>query len=326
MAATPHDTLVQYVLGDPAHAAPFLRAVLPPEMARRFDWSSLHPEDAKFVNEVFRPRQGDLLFTAAIDGRRAFIYVHLEHQSTVDRVMAARMHIYAGRIWEVFLRREPTAAVLPAIVPVVLFHGPERWIAPTDVVDLLDLDGPTAAALAPCLPRSPFLLLDLDDFQDDALRKLSLTSLVRLALVLLRDSRSLEWPELRARLSTWADAFLEVSAAPGGLAAAAALMRYILLTSPATEQELQDFALELGPAASEAVMTAGERIRLEGEKRGLVKGRREAKAEVVLRQLTHRFGPLPASAAARVSAASLEELDRLVDRVLTAQSLEEALT
>jgi hypothetical protein len=161
------------------------------------------------------------------------------------------------------------------------------------------------------------------------LRKLSLTSLVRLALVLLRDSRSLEWPELRARLSTWADAFLEVSAAPGGLAAAAALMRYILLTSPATEQELHDLALELGPAASEAVMTSGERIRLEGElrgeKRGRVKGRREAKAEVVLRQLTHRFGPLPAPAAVRVSAATLDELDRLVDRVLTAQSLEDAL-
>jgi hypothetical protein len=51
----------------------------------------------------------------------------------------------------------------------------------------------------------------------------------------------------------------------------------------------------------------------------------EAKVEVVLRLLTHRFGPLSATAAARVSAASLEELDRLVDRVLTAQSLEDAL-
>jgi hypothetical protein len=173
--------------------------------------------------------------------------------------------------------------------------------------------------------------------QDEALRRLALTALVRLALVLLRDTRRLGWAELRGRLAGWSDAFMEVLRAPGGVAAASALMRYILSTSPASQDEVRDFALELGPAAEEAVMTAGEQLiqegmargiakgRVEGEVMGIAKGKVEGKAESVLRILERRFGPLSDDVVARVWGASLEELDQLIDRGLTADTLEGAL-
>ncbi len=54
---------------------------------------------------------------------------------------------------------------------------------------------------------------------------------------------------------------------------------------------------------------------------GLTAGR----AELVLRQLTSRFGALPVSAQARIHEASIEELDRIGDRLLTAATLADAL-
>lgn len=54
-------------------------------------------------------------------------------------------------------------------------------------------------------------------------------------------------------------------------------------------------------------------------------GRVEGEANVLVRQLTRRFGPLPESTEAAIRAASLEQLELWTDRVLGAVSLDEVL-
>ena len=51
----------------------------------------------------------------------------------------------------------------------------------------------------------------------------------------------------------------------------------------------------------------------------------QGKAEIVLRQLTLRFGQLDDAAKARIAGASRAELDAVAERLLTAQTLQEAL-
>lgn len=63
----------------------------------------------------------------------------------------------------------------------------------------------------------------------------------------------------------------------------------------------------------------------QGLTEGEAKGRAEGRAELVLRQLTLRFGTLPETVQARVRSARIEELDRIGERLLTAGSLDEAL-
>ncbi len=58
---------------------------------------------------------------------------------------------------------------------------------------------------------------------------------------------------------------------------------------------------------------------------GKAEGRTERKAELVLRQLARRFGPLTAAIEARVRAASAEQIDVIADRVLEAERLEDVL-
>lgn len=59
----------------------------------------------------------------------------------------------------------------------------------------------------------------------------------------------------------------------------------------------------------------------EGEAKGEVKGR----ASVVARQLALRFGPLTREVETRIAEASIAELDGIAERLLTAQTLHEAL-
>jgi hypothetical protein len=56
---------------------------------------------------------------------------------------------------------------------------------------------------------------------------------------------------------------------------------------------------------------------------GRLEGKAEGRADLIVRQLTMRFGPLGDEARARISAASIEELDAIGERLLTAQSVQE---
>jgi flagellar biosynthesis/type III secretory pathway protein FliH len=68
-----------------------------------------------------------------------------------------------------------------------------------------------------------------------------------------------------------------------------------------------------------------EEGREEGIEQGLAKGRSVGRADLLARLLAHRFGSLPDVARERLAAASIDELDAIGERVLTAQSLPEAL-
>jgi hypothetical protein len=65
--------------------------------------------------------------------------------------------------------------------------------------------------------------------------------------------------------------------------------------------------------------------RSEFARRYVAEGEARGEAKVLLKQLTLKFGPLPQGVAERVQAASIEELDRWAERVLTADRLEQVI-
>ena len=115
-----------------------------PGLTARLDLTRLAPVAASFVDEALRWRHSDLLFTAPLDGRDAYVYLLAEHQSSDDPLMAFRMLRYVTRIWDQHLREHPNARQLPAVIPLVVYHGPAPWASPVQVLDLIDLS-PSAA-------------------------------------------------------------------------------------------------------------------------------------------------------------------------------------
>jgi hypothetical protein len=70
-----------------------------------------------------------------------------------------------------------------------------------------------------------------------------------------------------------------------------------------------------GPEHEEAMLSAYDQL----IERGIEKGQRAA----LLRQLGRRFGALPEPLAARVAAASVADLERWLDRIIDAASLDD---
>lgn len=65
--------------------------------------------------------------------------------------------------------------------------------------------------------------------------------------------------------------------------------------------------------------------RAEGKAEGRAEGKAEGKAELLLKLLQLKFGAVPETVRERVGAASADELDRFAERVLVAETLEDAL-
>jgi hypothetical protein len=334
--AQPHDALVKTLIGPPEHAAGLFRAVLPPAFVERLDLERLERLPGSFVANDLRQHHTDLLYSAPFaDGREALLHLVFEHQSAPDRLMPWRMLRYVVRVLERWQDAHPDAPKLPAVLPVVLYHGAERWPGPTEFTELVDLDAAELAEVRHHVVGLRFLLVDLSRYSDERLwaavfgRTVDATA--QLALLALQSvPRNADLVQLvRRRL---APLLREVLGAPTGFRALEAFLRYTLAVSsgvdwPAFERAL---VVEVGPRAEEVVVATVRQMMDESYSKGLDEGRdagrAERGAELLLKQIRLRFGPIPTEAEARVRSASPDDHDRWAERVLTAATLADLLT
>jgi hypothetical protein len=231
--------------------------------------------------------------------------------------MALRMLRYELKIWDAWLKENPHAKRIPAILPVVLHHSPQGWTAAVAFEALLDVDDELLAVTAPYVPRFQLILDDISAASDDELRGRAVTALGRLVLLCLRYSRTPE--ELVQRLSGWADLVREVRRAPNGAAALKRIYIYIYAINERyrPKELVRLVGKALGEEGKAEMASVAEQLRQEGER----KGRRE----ILLKQLRTRFGVLPKAAVKRVNAADAGQLDLWAERVLSAPTLADVL-
>lgn len=314
-----HDRFFRYVFSQPEHAEGELRLLLPADVSARIDWSTLRVEPTSIIDQALAETRSDVLFSVRLDDREVYLYLLLEHQSTADVWMPLRLLGYMLRIWERYLDKHPDAQKLPAVVPMLLSHSDAGWTAPLAFRDLLDLDEAMAAALEPFIPSFEPLHDDLTRIESEELHRRSMSALGRLALFSLKRAR--RSGDFVAELTRWLDVAEQILAAPNGVAALGAALRYILDTSEANPEHVRALTRQLGPKGEEAFMTGAQILRAEGE----AKGRAEGKAEVLLKLLELKFGTLPEATVTRIRTAPVADLDRWVERVITAATLEAVL-
>ncbi|QSQ19967.1 Rpn family recombination-promoting nuclease/putative transposase [Pyxidicoccus parkwayensis] len=332
----PHDLFVRYTFGHPERAAAELRAVLPAPIVSAVDWTSLRREPGSVVDPELRETESDLLFTARLrTGESLLLYVLLEHQSTVDRWMALRMLRYVVRQLERWRQEHPDSTVLPPILPLVMYHGPEgAWTAPRRVEELFALPGQGRARWRALMPRFEYQLDDLTAEREEALRERPGPPLVRLAWLALRYGRS---KVLARKLPEWVALFAQVHAGPEGAEGLAVLVRYLLLTGDDATQEATGRVLHsvLGEQRTEELMRSyGEKLIERGLQQGMARGREEglaqgltrARAEDILRILAAHGVQVDEATRQRVlTCTDMATLDRWFDKSLNAATLTSVL-
>ena len=346
---SPHDALFKQAFSLPNEAAAEFRHVLPDDVGRDIDWSSLRLQPASFVDDELRDRHADLLFSADYRGSKALLYCLLEHKSSPDRWTPLQVQRYTMRIWERWLR-ESGSTDLPAVFTVVVHHGSAPWSGPRSLIDLIDVPDGVRDRIAPYQPSCPFVIDDLVGETAESLQRRTPSVLAPLVLFCLQRSR--ECSNLLAELVQWRAFLRRASRASHGVESLTAIMSYIIEVQHVPMTQVRQFLrVHVDPAMESPVFTmidflkekfreegreegreAGreegreegrEAGREEGRREGFSAGRNKGQAELLLRLLHARFGDAVAGHVDRVRTATAADLAIWAERVLSAETLDE---
>src|SRR5262249_8347196 len=125
-------------------------------------------------------------------------------------------------------KEHPESALLPVVIPLVLFHEPGgAWTAPRRMEDLFDMpgEGESRERWKSLVPRFEYLLDDLTAEREESLMSRPGPPMVRLALLVLIYGRS---GELAWRLPGWAALFAQIHAAPNGYEELSVVVHYLM--------------------------------------------------------------------------------------------------
>ncbi len=317
----PHDALFRILFEDPDRADRLIREHLPPELAALLDRDPLQPRKGTWIDPDLFGHQADILYEGRLrQGSPMAVYILLEHKSWDDRNLPLQILRYQTRIWEDYRKgnvldaRGKPSVGLPTVIPLVFYHGRRRWNHPLSVAGMLGKETPDI--LARFTPATECLLFDLGSYASAELSRDVVSWAVLSALTMSRsDEVSQDW--LRGILA----------AVPDDHPLLIPLLRYIVLTMDLRMEDLERIGRDMRPRDWERAMgTIAEEWHREYGEGYRAEGRKEGRVELLLHQMTRRFGNLPPGARSRVLAATTHEIDVWADAVLHADSVDGVLT
>jgi hypothetical protein len=201
----------------------------------------------------------------------------------------------------------------------------------------MDLSPALKRVLLPYLPNFRFVLDDLTHQADETIRQRVHEDLVTLVLLLLKNLRH---DADLAKLEELTSLMVEVAAAPSGVAALRAVVKYILTVTKADFVAITHLiTTQVSQEAGDLIMTTAQQLIQQGieqgfeqgiEKgikkgieQGIEKGRVEGRRRTLAKLIQLRFTAPSAATLARLGAASEAELDLWTERILAAETLDE---
>lgn len=238
----------------------------------------------------------------------------MEHKSAPDPGLPLQLLGYMLAIWRRYAGRDAARLrALPPILPVVLYHGARPWAAPTSFRRFIAAD---ETVLRHHLDFS-YALTDLGRIDDD---RLSQTAALQAGLLALKYAlqKTDPWPVLTAILR----------ALPENDPLVRPLLTYILSVYESVDRAMLIRAIEaVKPEGENAMLSLAAREWIAegkalGEAEGKAEGLREGQLRALTRLLERRFGPAAETMRRRLLDADGAALERWIDRVLDAPTLD----
>ena len=325
-----HDRAYRRFFSLPEMVVDLVRGFIPEDWVRHLDFANMEQMADVIIGEHWDRRDADTVWRIGWKGPhqgKAPLYVVLvfEFLSQPDHWAAVRMMAYVALVYQRLIDNGVVGPKdeLPLVVPIVLYNGDPAWEAPEELEKLIvDLPG-----LERYRPRFRYLALDVKRYPLSELERMPNRAA---ALFQLEQSRGPEeilrgLERLREILSDRSDRLYGVYSQ---------WLTEIFFASQAPPdvvervRTLEDFSMLV-----DNILEWKKNVLLEGRKEGREEGRKEGeevgirKGElaVLIRQLTSKFGPLPAEVVDRLERADVDLLLAWSDRVLTARTLDEVL-
>ena len=144
----PYDSAYRNLMLHPRMIEDLFACMVPaPELLNDLDFDALVPLDSIMIASDYTRRETDLLLRVPRKGARApdiYVCLLLEFQATTDWWMAHRIMLVQMLAYDKLIPTGPSGSKLkrkiPPIIPLVIYHGADRWDEPLNFQALLDVD------------------------------------------------------------------------------------------------------------------------------------------------------------------------------------------
>ena len=250
----PHDSFFKKSLSSLAVAKDFLKAHLSPEIIQRIDWSTLRSTNKSYVKAHLAQLHSDVVYSCQVEGKQAYLYTLIEHQSTADPMLPFRMLQYNVSLMEEHLAQGHKQ--LPIVINLCLYSGKKTpYPDATDIYDCFE-----DPVLARAAMFKPLELIDLNTYAEEELAQHGQADLVQILLKHSQKRAFLAWikanPALVQRL------FERLYGISGVV--------YILgVEEKNSFEEIINAIVEVAPNRKEDIMTAAQQLQKEGLQQGM---------------------------------------------------------
>lgn len=276
-----HDPFFKKALENPLAAREFFDTYLPDHIKKLIDLETLKVEKETFVDPNLKRSMSDVLFTANFGNTEGYLYLLVEHQSTLDSLMIFRLFKYMLAICDRHLTLNPDTKKLPLVYPILFYNAKQEYSAVRNLWDLFE-----DSTLAKDIWSGDQQLVNVHDIPDEELKKKVWAGTMQFFMkhIFERDLAK-KWQEIADNLSKIAEVsigydFIEI------------LLSYTL---PNIEKEdkilIQDtLNKKLGKAKGEHLMTSlAQHWYDEGKTEGKTEGKLEGKIEIAKNLLSQNM-------------------------------------
>ncbi|OOV43046.1 transposase [Leptospira kirschneri serovar Pomona] len=121
----PHDRLIRETLQNKEDAISFFKNSLPENVIELLDLNRLELTQSSFISENLKEEQTDLLFQIPLkSGKKANVYLLFEHKSYLDDSIFSQLLGYISAIYKSQYRVDKKYSV---VIPFVFYHGERIW-------------------------------------------------------------------------------------------------------------------------------------------------------------------------------------------------------
>ena len=170
-----HDVGYKHIFSHKTTFLELLRSFIKKDWVNSIKEEDLILVDKSYILSDFEEEESDILYKVNIDGKEVIFYVLLEFQSRVDFQMPMRLLFYMVEVWRDILKNETKADrrrkdfKLPAVVPIVLYNGKNKWTARTSFKEILS----GYELFEDNILDFNYILFDINRYSDDELYNIS---------------------------------------------------------------------------------------------------------------------------------------------------------
>jgi len=303
-----HDKCFRKAMADIRVAKDFLEEYLPATIRSLIKLNTLKLRQNNYVDEQLNAFSSDVLYEVKLtNDNTAYLYLLVEHQSSVDTLMAFRLWNYMFRIWQDHLDQTQDTA-LPLIYPLVFYHGKEPYTAPRSLTELIQAPPEIVQEVL----FKPFHLVDTHDISDEELRQRHWAGILLYLMkhVYARDV----WPYIQQLI----EMLKVIEQEDGAVLYAKHLLNYWLIAAE-TKKDPKAFVkvIQQGLSASlgDELMSMAEQLVQQGMQQG--------ESTLLMRLLERKFKAVPKIYRQQVEQANTADLLKWGEKVLDSQAIED---